>query len=374
MRSGRKLSSKNLRAPSSSSGTAATARSQTALSASLISVQSRRWLPIAVQRAATIEKDGKRRGVIVARPAVEIRPLDRLILRIGEFDRPLARRYAAGAAMPATPTTRWRRGATLDTRRHRAYCPASVATTFQLGSREEMSRAKVQTSVTSVTFSALPSITLPDRSRVAEMSLETKRMVICAVRAAQLGGGDGRTVDRNESRLGGFAAALALGDRGVEPVKDFAREQVAQLAAIALGESGDDHLVGGAGAGDEVLGVEARIGRRRWRQARPPRSIRFRQRPSSDPPAAASASTGRRRCRLGRPRRQGHDLVGRRASHRVAGRIGIIGRPLAAGALPQNAAKPQENEYCERQEDDGVNIEHVSILSASLSASGRAGR
>src|SRR3974377_2241255 len=63
------------------------------------------------------------------------------------------------------------------------YCPASVATSFQLGSREERSRANVHTSVTSVTFSGLPSITLPDLSRVTEMSWETNRTVRCAVRA-----------------------------------------------------------------------------------------------------------------------------------------------------------------------------------------------
>ena len=39
------------------------------------------------------------------------------------------------------------------------HCPASVATSFQLGSRDEMSRAKVHTSVTSVTFSGEPSMT-----------------------------------------------------------------------------------------------------------------------------------------------------------------------------------------------------------------------
>ena len=72
MRSGRKLSSKNFRAPSSSSGMAATARSQTALSASAITVQPRRGLPIAVQRAAASEERGKGRGVIVAGPAVEV--------------------------------------------------------------------------------------------------------------------------------------------------------------------------------------------------------------------------------------------------------------------------------------------------------------
>src|SRR5439155_14662211 len=63
-----------------------------------------------------------------------------------------------------------------------AHCPASVATSFQLGSREEMSRAKVHTSVTSVTLSGLPSITLSDLSRVTEISCETNRTRICAVR------------------------------------------------------------------------------------------------------------------------------------------------------------------------------------------------
>jgi hypothetical protein len=61
-------------------------------------------------------------------------------------------------------------------------CPASVATSFQLGSRDDTSRAKVHTSVMSVTRSALPSMTLPSLSRVAVMSLERKRTVTCAVR------------------------------------------------------------------------------------------------------------------------------------------------------------------------------------------------
>src|ERR1700682_5226526 len=70
------------------------------------------------------------------------------------------------------------------------YCPASVATSFQLGSREERSRAKVHTSVTSVTFSGLPSITLPALSRVTEMSWDTNRTVICAVRLRSSAPGD----------------------------------------------------------------------------------------------------------------------------------------------------------------------------------------
>src|SRR5580692_5142766 len=90
----------------------------------------------------------------------------------------------------ARPPVKWRglkrrRPATLDNPPPSAsltHCPASVAITFQFGSREETSRANVQTSVTSVTFSALPSITLPERSRVTDTNLETKRTVIWALR------------------------------------------------------------------------------------------------------------------------------------------------------------------------------------------------
>ena len=64
---------------------------------------------------------------------------------------------------------------------------------------------------------------------------------------------------------------------------------------------------------------------------------------------------------VGRAARQRHDLVAGRRPDRAAGRgIGIVGRPLAPGALTQHAAQPQENEHRQRQEDDGVDIEHVS--------------
>src|SRR3984893_404362 len=62
------------------------------------------------------------------------------------------------------------------------YYPASVATSFQLGSREGRLRAKVQMSVTSATFSGSPSITVPVLSRVTEMICDTNRTVICAMR------------------------------------------------------------------------------------------------------------------------------------------------------------------------------------------------
>ena len=124
--------------------------------------------------------------------------------------------------------------------------PASVATSFQLGSREVTSLAKVQTSVTLVTLSALPSMTLPLRSRVAETSWETKRSVIWARLAAQLGSRDLGGVDRHEPGFGGLAARLALADHGFESVIDLARQQILQRPAVALRIGGDDHLIGRA--------------------------------------------------------------------------------------------------------------------------------
>ena len=60
--------------------------------------------------------------------------------------------------------------------------------------------------------------------------------------------------------------------------------------------------------------------------------------------------------------RQRHDLVvgGGRG---IARGIRIVGRPFAPGALAEHAAQAQENEHRERQENDGVNVEHVVACS-----------
>src|SRR5262249_26172643 len=68
-------------------------------------------------------------------------------------------------------------------------------------------------------------------------------------------------IDRNKTRLGRFAAALAFGNRRIESVIYIAREQTAQLPAVAAGESSHNHLIGGACARNKVLGVKARIRR-----------------------------------------------------------------------------------------------------------------
>ena len=101
---------------------------------------------------------------------------------------------AKQAVRPDQPHQKLRSG-----RQPSAHCPASVAISFQFGSRDPRSRAKVQTSVTSVTASALPSMTSPALSRVTETSLDWKRTVSCAVRPRSFGGGDRRVVDRRRS-------------------------------------------------------------------------------------------------------------------------------------------------------------------------------
>ena len=87
MRSGRKLSSKNLRAPSSSSGTAANGRARRRLCSASVIAARRPGRRSPFSAPAALEKSRKSGGVIVVRPAVELRPVDRLILSVGKFDR-----------------------------------------------------------------------------------------------------------------------------------------------------------------------------------------------------------------------------------------------------------------------------------------------
>src|SRR5215831_9443095 len=99
--------------------------------------------------------------MIVAGPALEIAPLDWLILRIGKDQRTVLRERCRSQRKKKErqlPRPREEpQGEGPDLAPHpphcKHHCPVSVAMTFQLGSREDTSRAKVQTSVTSVTFS-----------------------------------------------------------------------------------------------------------------------------------------------------------------------------------------------------------------------------
>ena len=133
--------------------------------------------------------------------------------------------------------------------------PASSSDRF-----ERVSRAKVQTSLTSATVSGSPSITVagPVARRRDQLADDAQRHMRLA--ALHLGRDDVGLVDADEGRLDLFRPRLAVGDRRDETVIDLARQQVLQRLPVAVGIGHDDHLVGHLGAVDESLRIEGRVG------------------------------------------------------------------------------------------------------------------
>ena len=86
---------------------------------------------------------------------------------------------------------------------------------------------------------------------------------------------------------------------------------------------------------------------------------RVRQGPSSDRSAAATSAVGASGAWSITLPGIGTTLLSW-APGATLRRRAVIGRPLAAGALPEHAAQAQEDEDRQRQEDDGVDI-HVAI-------------
>ena len=176
-----------------------------------------------------------------------------------------------------------------------------MPTSFQFGSREVVSRANVQTSVISATLSGLPSTMVPALSRVTEIICDTKRTVSCAVRSRSFGADQLGLVDRNEARLGLLLVLLAILDHGVEALIDLRRQQVAQRAAVAIGEGQHDHLIGAARAGEEMPRIERGILRGDGVEALAPARCPARPDPSSarsaaSPQRSAPAAPGRSSC------------------------------------------------------------------------------
>ena len=161
--------------------------------------------------------------------------------------------------------------------------------------------------------------------------MDTKRTVICAVLGTLLGSRD-VVLSIETKRVSTVSPGLAFADGGSNPSYTSRENKLLQLAAIAFGECGHDHLVCGARASDKALGVKARIGRRRWRRARLRRWRPLRPCPSSAPPRLAGSAG---RLTAGSAGRCGKatilSLAG--AAHRVARGIGIVGRPLPPGPL-----------------------------------------
>ncbi len=237
--------------------------------------------------------------------------------------------------------------------------PLSVPTSFQFGSREEISRANVQMSVTSVSLSALPSTTLPSLSRVTEIICDTKRTVICAVRSLDVRIGDIGFVDGRELGLDFFAARFAILDGGFKSVINFGRQQILQRAALAVCKRQHDHLVGALGTRDEMLRIERRIARSDLIEAE-------RERGSGSGNALPAI---RRRDRIGRRRKRrdiacrcwkGDDIARASARDFARGIVALERRALISGALTEHVAQAQENKDGQSQKNDGVNI-HVAF-------------
>ena len=66
-------------------------------------------------------------------------------------------------------------------------------------------------------------------------------------------------VDANEALVDDVAALVARGQFGGEFVIDFARQQILECLAVALGKRRDDHLIGLACALDEGGRIEGRV-------------------------------------------------------------------------------------------------------------------
>ena len=236
------------------------------------------------------------------------------------------------------------------------HCPASVATSCQLGSRAPRGRAKVQTSVTSTTASGSPSMTVPPASRVAVISFDRKRTVTWADAALHLDILDLGPVDRHERRLGLVAPPLALGDGPVEALVDILRQQVLEGLAVALGKGRDDHLVGHLGAFNEARRIETRL------------VADDRVKPVGDPgarlgdalPPLGIELRSVRRAALRPDAGQPHHIVGLdRACRRLAAGNRIERRPFVPGLLPEHGSQAPDHEYRQCEKDDGRDVERI---------------
>ena len=125
----------------------------------------------------------------------------------------------------------------------------------------------------------------------------------------------------------------------------------AQRVGVAGREGADDHLVGRARAGEEVLRVEARDRSRRWRRGRVRPARRARRRRASGRPAAA---------------RVGAHVDDRRAA--VGGARRLHRRALVAGARPQHRPKPPGDEDRHDGEHDQGRVNGHGSRSASTNA------
>ena len=230
MRTGRKFFSKNARASLASFGFASP-RPSAGLDAAPRNIGRPRARRRAGARIALqlLQEGRERRVVIVLGPAVDLGPVDRLVLAVADLES--GRGFGSASACAGNAPSDRGCGGCRD-QSCSAGCKRGLPAVIALlrwrpvsswDRATTTSRANVQTSVTSVTLSGLPSITAPDA--VARHRDELRHETHGDLRglAARLGGDDVGAVDRDEARLDRLAALLALLDRGFEAVVDLAR-------------------------------------------------------------------------------------------------------------------------------------------------------
>ena len=98
-------------------------------------------------------------------------------------------------------------------------------------------------------------------SLVAEMNCDPKRQRDLGRASFDRSMDDLHILEADEGERHRFLALFAAGDDRVERRKDLIAQQRPKLRPIAARESGDDHLIGAAGAGDEMVGLETAVGK-----------------------------------------------------------------------------------------------------------------
>ena len=156
-----------------------------------------------------------------------------------------------------------------------------------------------------------------------------------------------------------FGTRFAVFDRGQEALIDFARQEIAQRALVAIGISHHDHLIGELGAIDEGTRVELRLGVADGAQAFVQVGAWF----------GEGIDAGVVVFRLGGvlAARQGNDVflavaVFLFAAARASGGIGIEGRPLIARAPAKHVAELVKDHDSRDEKENRSEIEELHVV------------
>ena len=156
-----------------------------------------------------------------------------------------------------------------------------------------------------------------------------------------------------------LAARLALTNGVFEALEHLGAQEILQRGFIAFGKRHDDHLVGGLGAVEEMVRIEARIGAHQLGERAGERAVlrRMAAEPRLDILNRRPRGLGQR----GRAAaRQGHHrLIGlwRLRPLLIRRRIRVERLALVAGAPAEHVAQPDEDHHGQHQKQQSIDIE-----------------